>query len=216
MRLRSPSPLIAGALLALASLARADLPPPDGTKFVGFAFQVDNLGSFKDFALLAFPCGSSNGAPIAEMAELKEGTPVSVGRRGGDCKLYSMPRADFDAWRKGVPDNKGEAVEALFAGPKVRACKGGPQMVSTLPTSDPRDTVTQTIHVSQLDATACVISAVGAGAGTTPAAKASAGASETPPVNRGCAGCAVPGAPAGSGALAAALSLLALALRRRR
>jgi MYXO-CTERM domain-containing protein len=127
-----------------------------------------------------------------------------------------MVRADFDAWRKGTVGNQGEAVQALFDGPKVRACQGGPEIVHTLPTKDARDTVTQTLHVSQLDATACVVSAVAAGAGTAPASKDPVGATETPPGNRGCAGCAVPGAPVGSGAFAAALSLLALALRRRR
>jgi hypothetical protein len=201
-----PSLLVAGALLAAASSARADLPPPDGTKFVGFAFKVDNLASFKDFALLAYPCGTSDGRPTAEMAELAEGTPVPVGRRGGNCKLYAMPRADLDAWKKGVTGNREEAMDALFKSAKVRACTGAPDIVHTLPTSDPRSTVIQTLHVAQLDAAACSI---------TPVANASAGSAETPPVNRGCAGCSVPTRPLRWGAVAAALALVALALRRR-
>jgi MYXO-CTERM domain-containing protein len=214
MSLRASSLLVAAGLLALAPYARADLPPPDGKKFVGFSFSVDNVSSFKDFALLAFPCSSSNGVPVVEMAELKEGTSVSVGRRGGNCKLYAMPRADLDAWRKGVTSNKGDEVEALFKSPKVRACTGGPDIVHTLPVADPRDVATQVLHVAQLDATACSITAPGSGAGTAPATNA--GAAEPPPVNRGCAGCSVPGAPMGAGAVAAALSLVALALRRAR
>jgi MYXO-CTERM domain-containing protein len=205
------SVLVAGALLAAATSARADLPPPDGTKFVGFAFEVDNLAAFKDFVLFAYPCGGSNGAPIAEMAELKERAPVSVGRRGGNCKLYAMPRADFDEWRKGVTGNRGEAVDALVGSPKVRGCTGGPEIDHTLPISDSRSMVTQTLHVAQLDANACSITSAGSG----PATKGPASPAETPPVHRGCAGCSVPGAPLGSGALAAALSLVALLFRRR-
>jgi MYXO-CTERM domain-containing protein len=206
------SVLVAGALLAAATSARADLPPPNGTKFVGFAFEVDDLAAVKDFVLLAYPCGSSNGAPIAEMAELKEGTPVSVGRRGGDCQLYAMARADFDEWRKGVTGNQGAAVDALFKSPRVRACTGGPEHVYTLPISDSRSTVTQTLHVAQLDANGCSITSAASGAGTAPT---TTGPTETPPVNRGCAGCSVPPAPPGPGALAATLSLVALASRRR-
>ena len=46
--------LVAGALLAAATSARADLPPPDGTRFVGFAFEVDNLASFKVLRRIGF------------------------------------------------------------------------------------------------------------------------------------------------------------------
>lgn len=216
MSRRLLAPLLAVASLALSPSARADLPPPDGTKFVGFEFTVDNLAAFKDYALLAYPCGGSNGAPVAEVSELKEGVSTVVGRRGGNCKLYSMPRADFDAWKKGVTGTSGEAVDALFKSPKVRACSGAPTIVGVLPTSDPRSTAAETLHVTQLDAAGCSVvhaSSPSGGAASSPPATPGG---ELPPAGRGCAGCSVvEAAPLGPGFLAV-LSLVALIRGRRR
>jgi hypothetical protein len=212
------------AAFALAGPAHADLPPPDGSKFVGFSFKVENLAPFKDFALLAYPCGGSNGAPSADMTELKEGVTVDVGRRGGNCTLYAMPRADFDQWRKANPGNTGPAVSALFESKQVRACSGAPQVVGVLPTSDARNAVSETLHVTKLDGTGCTIVS-GSGddkhgssppaAPALPASPASPASPTPPPVNGGgCAGCAIDGQPLGFGSFAASLSFVALALSR--
>ena len=91
---------VLGALLTLApGVAVADSAPSRGTKWATFSFEVDNLAAFPDRVLLAFQCSSSGGVPVRELAELSPGKTVVVGRRGGDCRLYSMAKADFDAWK---------------------------------------------------------------------------------------------------------------------
>jgi MYXO-CTERM domain-containing protein len=212
---RRLAPSLAAALVVAtlgASDARADLPPPEGTKFVGFSFKVENLAQAKDFVLLAYPCSQSSGVPVRKMAVIQDGAVVDVGRRGGDCKLYAMARADFDAWRKGTPGDEGDAVDALFTGGAVRACTGGPEVKATLPTSDSRDRILQGLRVAKLDATGCSIT--GASAPATPASATPP--TETPPGKSGCAGCSVDGSPLGPGSMAGLLAMVALAARRRR
>ena len=46
---------LAVALVGSASTARADLPPPDGQRFVDYEFSVAGLAAHPDWVLLAFP-----------------------------------------------------------------------------------------------------------------------------------------------------------------
>lgn len=195
------------ALLALglglcAAPARADVAPPSGVKYVGYAFNVENLEAFADFALVAYPCSASSGVPMAELVELAPGRDVAVGRRGGSCKLYGLSKAELAAWRKSNPDpgrgTTNPAADALVA--KAKACSGGPTPVASLPSSDPRKIVTETLRVTKLDADGCtVVAATGATgatpAGATPSQQTSGSAPpppEPPTKPRGCGGCAVP------------------------
>ncbi len=227
------------AAVAAAPDARADLPPPDGTKFVGYAFTIENLDAWKDFAVVAFPCGGSNGAPVRELAVLEPGKSVAVGRRGGDCKLYEVARADLDAFMKSYKPTHGyedKLVEDFFASSKVHACEGGPNLTFTLPTSDPRNTFEEKLFAKELDAKACVIVAANAAASPTPtsqpaapdapspsgappvtppASSSAAPPDAVPPGSRGCGGCAVSPSEAGVSAFLA-VGLVALLSSRRR
>jgi len=215
------------AAFSSATSARADLPPPDGQKFVGYGFGVANIDAYaKDYALLAYPCGTSSGAPIAEMAEIQAGANISVGRRGGNCQLYVMARADFEAWKK-QGDKSENALDVLFKSSKVRSCTGGPNIRHQLPKSDSRDGITETLKISKLDAKDCVIaaadvapptqmSATPATPSATPADTSSTGKSDPPPpVEPGCSRCSVGSAPFGATGIAA-LSLVAMLVFRKR
>jgi hypothetical protein len=211
------------ALLALglglcAAPARADVAPPSGVKYVGYAFTVDNLEAFADFAMVAYPCSGSSGVPMAELVELAPGRDVAVGRRGGSCKLYGLPKAELAAWRKANPDpgrgTTNPAADALVA--KAKACSGGPTPVLSLPSSDPRKIVTETLRVTKLDAEGCTVvastSAAAGGAAQGPAAPPP----EPPPKPRGCGGCAVPDREQAPAPWALVAGLAALVWRRGR
>ncbi len=234
------SALALGTTVALAAAeARADLPPPDGKKFVEYAFQVQGVSAQKDWVLLAFPYSASNGRPTEEYAELAEGTPVSVGRRGGLPKLYAMKLADYDAFKKGYkpPQDNFEdpALRALFSSDKVVRCDGAPGPTHQLPTTDRRDKIVETLKLVSVDAKACRVVAAdaatpvststptaapatdpSAGASPTDVASAAPVASSDPtPKSGGCAGCSMDGVERKSGALVVGLGVLALVIARR-
>lgn len=224
---------VAGSLL-ITSAARADVAPPEGIKRVDYRFTVTGLAAFKDWALLAFPCGTSNGAPMDEMVLLGDDVPVAVGRRGGSCPLYAMKRADFDAWVKANPDgpNHDKAMGDLFKSKQVVACNGArPTPEHSLPDSDPRDAIKQAFKVAKLDADGCVIVAAdvatpaptgaasaGPGASTGAPAPSSSAANGPPPVPPGgCGGCTTSSsAPLGAAAIASLSGIAALVVRLRR
>lgn len=208
MRLLTPSIAVA-ALLGTTFAARpaaADLPPPDGTKYVDFRFEVTGLPADTDRVLLAYPCGGSNGAPIVEYARLENGTPVSVGRRGGSCAIYNVAKPAFEAfaasWQPGASMGSDPALDALTAGGV--ACTGGPELSFSLPSSDPREVIEQRLIVDKLDATSCTLLTV-AEKTSTPA-----------PAQTGCRGCAAPGDPTGPLLVVAIFGGGALVTRRRR
>lgn len=198
------------AVLASVAPAAADLPPPDGEKFVGFRFQVTGIPAGSGRVLIAYPCGTSNGAPIAEYRRLEEGQVVEVGRRGGECAIYSIAQEAFDAFiaseqpgqERGFQD---PALDALTAAGV--ACSGGPQPRFVLPTSDRRDAIEQTLVVSTLDATSCAL--------TEAAATGATGAAPAPP-QTGCRGCAAPGDPTGPLLMVALVGGATVIGRRRR
>jgi hypothetical protein len=234
--------VLAASTLGFAPEGRADLPPPDGTKFVSYAFTVDAVP--KDFVLLAYPCSGSSGVPVVDVAMVEGGKPVAVGRRGGNCKLYGMARADFEAFQKArKPSDHGadvKSLDALFAGPKVMPCDGGPTLAFTLPSSDPRSEIVEALAVRKLDATGCVVRAAASVVPAPSAAPSSTTTPEAPPTSlptaplptapppsdpqaplaqppgaRGCGGCAVSSSEAGLSVFVA-VGLVALASTRRK
>lgn len=232
--------LLGLALLTLTGAAAADLPPPDGTKFVSFEFRVENLTAFTEHVLLAYPCSSSSGMPVAAHVRLEEGKVVRVGRRGGDCKLYSMKKSAYEQWAKSYTasgQSQDPALEALFKSAQVVECAGSPTLTSSLPSTDPRDVVSESLRAERIDDRVCRVTTVPAKDGpplapppTTATAAATAAATATPAPaepprapsdapaqpeakSGGCAGCSLPArAPAPSGWLAALV--LAIGLRR--
>lgn len=99
-------PTVVSRLLVLGSIglglsfsaasARADLPPPNGKKFVPFYATVTGLAA--DHVLLVYPWSTSGGAPTAEIGVLTEGNKLAFGRRiMGDPKIYAMKSADWKA-----------------------------------------------------------------------------------------------------------------------
>lgn len=223
------SAVLSGAILLRASAASADLPPPDGTKFVGYELVVKGVPA-GETALLAFPCSSSNGVPETDAKRLVDGTPVAVGRRGGNCKLYAAKAAEWEALAATKYEDRGSRTKALQAFfEKATPCSGAsPTMASTLPKTDPRTVVRETLEVKELTPTACRLALGKTEATPSPAAASasaapSSAAAATVPTSGGAppartGGCAA--APASSGstssALVTALAVLALRARRRR
>jgi MYXO-CTERM domain-containing protein len=219
-------------LACLANPVSADLPPPDGQKFVGFSFRVENSKAFPDWVLVAYPCSASYGVPSLEAQVVSDGTAVNVGRRGGQPELYRMKRTDYETSKAlfvpGPPGNDTKPLEALFTGDKVVKCSGAkPSPSFVLPKTDPRSAIVQTLRVEKIDGKGCAIAAV---AETTPsptpnptpsaAATSDAGANDPPAAisrrKSGCGGCATPGGGEPDSGLLA-LGLIALGwLRRRR
>lgn len=218
-----PSPalaIVAAATLVgtLSSLAHADLPPPNGQKYVSYTFTVTGLAAAPDQVLFAFPCGTSAGAPIAQHQKIDEGKSVTVGRRGGGCTVYTISKAKYDAFAATYkPTNIGSdpALDAL-AKDSVK-CDGGPNPKFDLPSSDPRDVIADTYAVKTLTAAACALSTTTpppppGPTGTTPPANPSA--TSTAPSGGGCS--AAPGrTEQGLLLVAASLAFLGGALRRR-
>ena len=195
------------AALAVVAPAAADLPPPEGEKFVGYRFVVTGIPAASGRVLVAYPCGTSNGAPVAEYRRLEEGKAVDVGRRGGTCEVYSIAQAAFDAFVATYQpsDQMGHdpAVDALIGAGVT--CTGGPQLNFVLPSSDGRDVIEQALTVSTLDATTC---AFGPSAGSSANAPA--------PSQTGCRGCASTGDPTGALAVVAIFGGAGLVVARRR
>lgn len=244
MRLSAIGSVLLATTLTTA-LAAADLPPSPGTKRVSFSFVVKGLSAAPERVLFAYPCSTSDGAPMAEYRKIDEGAAVSIGRRGGSCTMYSAAKSDFEAWLKTYkpqpPSSSDPAVEALAA--KSVKCTGVPSQIHSLPEADPRSSVTETMTVTKLDATTCVLASApeAATAGKAPstgasgtsaagAAGAAANGSGAPattgagptgsgaaPKSSGCAASPSSGTDGSTGALAfGAFTALGLALVRRR
>ncbi|MCA9591815.1 MAG: MYXO-CTERM sorting domain-containing protein [Myxococcales bacterium] len=231
------TPVFALALVATAALstaAHADLPPPDGEKFVSFSFQVQNVEAFPDTVLLAYPYSASNGAPTVEVAEVKANAPLTIGRRSANTELYTMKRTDYDAWKKSYKPGKDEfndpELKKLFESDKVVKCDTAPTRVFQLPKDDPRDAVLQTLKLESAkpchvtEASAQAKAAPDSDPKPTPAADPKPTPASEPPPNptpssppkSGCGGCATGGAPSPGGALSLLALGAAVLLRRRR
>lgn len=218
---------LALALFTASFTARADLPPPDGQRFVDYEFSVSGLAAHPDWVLLAFPWSMSNGAPTEELAEVKDGTPVGVGRRSGTPKLYAMKRADYETFKKGYTPSserfQDPALRALFAGSQVIPCDLGPSPDFQLSSDDPRESIVEKFELVSVTAAACDLERTGAAAPTAkePDAAASDASGESPRAATspkkaaGCAGCSAASSEGKPAAAFALLGALAMLLRRR-
>jgi hypothetical protein len=220
--------LVVTAALAVvltgASRSSADLPPPDGQKFVDYAFSIEGLAKFGDFVLLAYPYSLSNGRPTTEHLQLEDGKQASLGRRSGTPKLYAMKKTAYEEWLKGYePDREAmedPALAALFGGNQVIACNAKLSPSFQLPTSDPRSTVVEVFRVTRIDDKTCQIepaSGVTKTASGDPPTRVASSDSPTqppPPKKAGCAGCATPAKDDTPGAVALFLALALAASRR--
>jgi hypothetical protein len=201
---------VLGLALSGASVASADLPPPDGQKFVNYAFKVEGLGKYADYVLLAYPYSLSNGAPTTEHAKLEDGKETGLGRRSAQPKLYAMNKRAYEEWLESYEPTHSmddPALTALFTSDKVIPCDAKLTPSYQLATTDPRSAIVEAFRIEALGEKSCKLALVGA-----PPTRVASGESPTqqPPKKAGCAGCATP-SNEGSGAGALAL-LLALAL----
>lgn len=216
------------AVCSFSLLARADLPPPDGQKFVSYGFSVANVKSFPDYVLLAFPWSLSNGAPTKEHALVEEGKTVRVGRRSQTPKLYAMKRAEYEKWKASYQpthEYQDPALDALFSGKQVIPCGIELTPKTMIEKSDPREEVVEALRVESIDAAACRVVLAGAAAPaktesptTTPATPVTPASSPAPsaePKPRGCGACEVSTGSSGFTAWPA-LALGLLLWRRRR
>jgi len=175
-------------LVLSSAAAHADVAPPPGQKQVGFSFTVKGIPA-GDRALFAYPCGQSSGAPMAEYQRIDEGKPLSVGRRGGGCAIYSIEKAKLDEFAKTYKPTMSASDPALdgLAGQAVK-CTGAPSPMFVLASTDKRTSVEETLKVTALDATTCTIvseaaaapAGTGTGTGTAPANTSKSGCSATP------------------------------------
>jgi hypothetical protein len=191
---------VVAAVVTLAAHVRADLPPPEDKKFVGYAFRVGNTKAFPDYVVLAFPWSLSGGAPTKEHALVEDGKPLSVGRRSSTPELYAMKRSEYESWKaeyKPTMEYQDPALDALFASQKVVRCTAKLSPEFLLAKDDPREQVTEAFRVEAIDATSCKIKKLDANETPnpttpvgTPMATPSDPTGPTPPRARGCGGCA--------------------------
>ena len=204
--------LVACGLLLSSGSAHADLPPPDGTRFVGYEFVVTGTAASKDDAFFAYPCSSSSGAPVLDYRVLEEGKPVAVGRRGGTCEVYRIGKdqlSAFAAKRTASPGGGRDAeLEAFVKG--ARKCTGAPSLKFTLPASDARSAVRETYALAVKDAECTLSPSL---QGTAPELKGAV----APPAasSKGCSAAAGEGGP-GSGLVGLGFVLGVVAFVRRR
>jgi hypothetical protein len=227
-----------GVALSLdASAARADLPPPDGTRFVSYAYAVDGLEAHPDYVLLGYPSSGSNGRPMDDYAELGK-QPVTLGRRGGSPTIYAAKRSDYESWKATLaplgPDAPlfdNPSFKAFFASDKVVRCDEAPKPRFTLPSSDPREGIVERFRVAALGPGRCDLERVsdgsGAAAPSEPAGFATPpddaaqpgdallGGAGAPPSRGGCAGCTVASTEHGERGLAAAMLGLGVVIAAR-
>jgi MYXO-CTERM domain-containing protein len=217
-------------VVAAASSANADLPPPDGQKFVDYAFKVDGLASFGGYVLLAYPYSLSNGRPTTEHAKLEDGKPTSLGRRSPQPKLYAMKKQAYEQWLQSYKPAEGEmedpALDALFKSDKVVACDAKLSPSFQLAKEDPRSVVVEAFRAKSIDDKTCQLELAGAPPSSdTPTSSPPTKLSNTetpsttpaPATKGGCAGCATVPADDDPSALAllALLAIGATRLRRR-
>lgn len=144
--------------VAVVSVAHADVAPPAGQKYAQYGFRVENMASFADWTLVAYPCSISSGTPYQLGTAITTDAVVNVGRRGGTCAMYAMKRSEWTSWRAANPAPTDYANDTklgdLVASGKMLTCQGSPQPRFVVASSAP-DTITDTLRVEKLDATTC-------------------------------------------------------------
>ncbi len=144
--------------MAITTTAKADVPPPDGQRFVDYAFTVRGLAAAPEQVVFAYPCSTSAGVPIAQHRVLQDGKAELVGRRGGECRLYTIKKATYDEWAKTYePTNAFEdpALEQLEA--KALLCAGAPRPTFVVTNDDARNRIEEDLEVKTLTETSCEI-----------------------------------------------------------
>jgi len=214
---------LAALLVTLVTVraAHADVPPPAGQKAVSYTFTLRGLPESGDPMIVAYPCGTSGGAPDDVLLPVAPGARNTVGRRGGECVLYATSRSAYDAWAKGDGglDGGRESKRAFVAA--ARKCTGGPTPTFYISASDGRSSVDEVLDVTRLDAEACTVTSTNppAAGGETGRGTDSGGAGDGGAAGAGkSGGCAVSAPGDAGGALYAlgGLGLVALVARRRR
>lgn len=199
--------LVVLGALAAAAPARADAPAPDGTRYAGYGFRVDNVEAFADYVVLAYPVSTSNGAPYTGYEEATPGVVIQVGRRGGRPDLYAMRRADYTAWKATYTDKGGvmedPQLEALFTGGKPIKCSASVSPRHTLPASAPPGEILDVFRVEAIDDSRCSVVAVSSSDRAGSANPAAPAAPATPPAS----GCRVAGETQAAGLLVVLLGL---------
>ncbi len=142
-----PSLLFVGCFLVTAS-ARADMPPPDGTKRVPYTFTVHGIASAgPDTAMFSYPCSGTDGQPRDAVTMLSEGDSVAVGRNEG-CSIYRVPRSAYADWKKHLDDSV-----LVTAATK---CSGDPSPLTEVDADDARSSINEDLDV-KVDATGCSV-----------------------------------------------------------
>lgn len=208
------APFLGAAMVVFsAHEVAADVPPPAGIKRVGFSFIVKGLAAAPDRVLFAYPCSSSDGAPMVAHAKVTEGVAIPIGRRGGSCQLYSVEKAAYETWASTYKPTMGSSdleLEKLVG--MSKQCTGGPTPTFEIPSSDPRTGIVQALDVTTLSATTCALKAQPLPASTAASPSATSGGST--PKEKGCS--AAPTPVSGSPVLGALFALCAVAALRRR
>lgn len=183
-------------------IARADLPPPEGMKFVSYEVRVEGLEAHPDHVLLVYPWSLSNGAPTREVGVLTAGQPLPFGRRfGGRPRVYAMRKDAWESVRAEIESRDPEGMSGNEEGfpaegavdcgteisPRHQVDEGGPEVA------------TDTYQVTTLSDEACQLKKLS----STP----------IPTARGGCASCSVQ--DASDDRPWWLIGLLALGLRRR-
>lgn len=211
---RTLAPLAVLTLVAVGGAARADLPPPDGTKFVGYGFKITGLAVAPDRVLFAQPCSGSDGAPTADAVKIDDGRIVSVGRRGGTCAVYNIAKTRWEEFAKDYkPTMSSDDPAARAIAAEAKKCEGGPTPMHQTSKDDARTGLTEALRVVKLDGATCVLKSDGIEGGPPGGGGGGSGTSSNPKKS-GCAAAA--GAIDGASSWAALVALGATVFRRRR
>lgn len=229
MRRLFPQLMVLAALTSLSSLVHADLPPPDGTRFVEYKFRVDGSAKFPGYVLFVYPWSASSGVPTKEFTKAPDGSWVSVGRRSSPPVIYAVKQATLDEFLKTYTPAKSfeddPAMSAFLA--KNAKCDLAPNPDFSVAASDPRDVITEVFVAASITDTVCHLTKGGeaktGGVAEPPAAPTDNTKTEpaTPPNSTaksgGCAGCVVGEGqlPASSVLFGLFLGLFSFARRRR-
>jgi len=194
---------LGGMVAVNTPLARADVAPPDGIKYVSYEMRVQGLEAYPDHVLLVYPWSLSNGAPTREVGVIDPGKPLNFGRRiSGPPKVYAMRREAWENVRAEVEARDPEAGggdDDGFPAPGAIDCGLTVSPVHQVDEDGP-DVATGTYEVAALSDDGCRLQKLS----STP----------SPQARGGCASCTV--GSSGDDRPWWLVGLLALALRRRR
>jgi len=134
------------------------VPPPDGQKYAQYSFRVDNIQSFPDWVLVAYPCSSNKGFSKSGIVITSDAT-VPVAQGPYTCAIYAMKKDPWTAWRTAnpaptEPNTDDLALDALASSGQMLPCRDGPEPRSVVDESGP-DTIEDTVHVQTLTDTNC-------------------------------------------------------------